>query len=100
MTRSRVGTQPLLSALSRAFAVQIGEAGEWVIPNNDKVNSSQLWLSKPGISEMVARQLYELVLPGLEKALGAKHLTTLTAHLNRAEHVVETWSALQPLNLT
>ena len=50
--------------------------------------------------EELARQLYELVLPGLEKALGAKHLTTLTAHLNRAEHVVETWSALQPLNLT
>ena len=45
--------------------------------------------------EELARQLYELVLPGLEKALGAKHLTTLTAHLNRAEHVVETWSALQ-----
>ena len=53
---------PLLS-LSRALAVQIGEAGEWVIPNNDKVNSSQLWLSKPGISEMVARQLYELLPP-------------------------------------
>ena len=61
MTRSRVATS--LRSLSRALAVQIGEAGEWVIPNNDKVNSSQLWLSKPGISEMVARQLYELLPP-------------------------------------
>lgn len=50
----------VIHALQTGF---IGEAGEWVMPENDKVNSSQLWLDKPGLSEMVARQLYELLPP-------------------------------------
>ena len=37
----------VIHALQTGF---IGEAGEWVIPNNDKVNSSMLWLDKPGLS--------------------------------------------------
>ena len=50
----------VIHALQTGF---IGEAGEWVIPDNDHKNSSMLWLDKPGISEMVARQLYELLPP-------------------------------------
>ena len=37
----------VIHALQTGF---IGEAGEWVTPNNDKVNSSMLWLDKPGLS--------------------------------------------------
>ena len=50
-------------SLSCSIALGALVGREWVIPNNDKVNSSQLWLDKPGISEMVARQLYELLPP-------------------------------------